>query len=106
MALQRRTLRPEEQATSAKLAHSRTASVRLVERARIRLLACQGHRVPAMAPPLQRTALTVRTWCQRFHTAGLAGLADQPGAGRPAPSAPHAVAAGLATALTPPAPRG
>ena len=49
MALKLRQLSPEEQATIEKWAHSRTASARLVERARIILLASQGHRVPAIA---------------------------------------------------------
>jgi transposase len=102
MALQLRTLSPEEQAAIEKLAHSRTASARLVERARIILMASQGHRVPAIAQQLQLTAITVRTWCQRFNAAGLAGLADKPRAGRPATYSAHAVAEVIATALTPP----
>jgi transposase len=102
MALQLRTLSPEEQATIEKLAHSRTASARLVERARIILMASQGHRVPAIARQLQLTAITVRTWCKRFNAAGLAGLADKPRAGRPATYSAHEVAEVIATALTPP----
>ena len=58
MALKLRTLSPEEHETIEKLAYSRTAAARLVERARILLLANQGHRVPAIAHQLQ---LTVRT---------------------------------------------
>jgi transposase len=97
MALQLRTLSPEEQATIEKLAHSRTASTRLVERARIILMASQGHRVPAIARQLQLTAITVRTWCKRFNAAGLAGLADKPRAGRPATYSAHEVAEVIAT---------
>ena len=102
MALQLRPLSPEEQATIEKLAHSRTASARLVERARIILMASQGHRVPAIARQLKLTAITVRTWCKRFTAAGLAGLADKPRAGRPAAYSAHEVAEVIATALTPP----
>lgn len=102
MALKLRSLSPEEHETIEKFAHSRTASARLVERARIILLASQGHRVPAIAQQLQLPAITVRTWCKRFKAAGLAGRADKPRAGRPAPYAAHEVAAVIATALTPP----
>jgi Homeodomain-like domain len=73
MALQLRQLSPEEQETIEKFAHSRTASARLVERARIIQLAHQGRRVPAIAQPLQLTAITVRTWFERFNAAGCAG---------------------------------
>jgi transposase len=102
MALQLRTLSPDEQATIEKLAHSRTAFARLVERGRIILMASQEHRVPAIAQQLQLTAITVRTWCKRFNAAGLAGLADKPRAGRPSTYSAHEVAEVIATALTPP----
>jgi transposase len=101
-ALQLRPLSPEEQAALEQWAHSRTASARLVERARIIRMASQGHRVPAIAQQLQLTAIPVRTWCQRFNAAGLAGLADTPRAGRPATYSAHKVAEVMATALTPP----
>ena len=102
MALTLRKLSPEEQETIEKLAHSRTASARLVERARIILLASQGYRVPAIAQRLALTAITVRTWCKRFNAAGIAGLADKPRTGRPATYSAHEVAEVIATSLTPP----
>ena len=102
MALKLRTLSPEEHATIEKLAHSRTAAARLVERARILLLANQGHRVPAIAHQLQLTAITVRTWLKRFNAAGLAALTDKPRTGRPATYTPQQVAEVIATSLTPP----
>ena len=102
MALTLRTLSPEEHATIEKLAHSRTAAARLVERARILLLANQGHRVPAIAHQLQLTAITVRTWLKRFNAAGLAALTDKPRTGRPATYTPQQVAEVIATSLTPP----
>jgi transposase len=102
MALALRKLSPEEQETIEKLAHSRTASARLVERARIILLASQGHRVPAIAQRLTLTAITVRTWCTRVNAAGMAGLADKPRTGRPATYTAHEVAEVIATSLTPP----
>ena len=102
MALKLRTLSPEEHDTIETLAHSRTAAARLVERARILLLANQGHRVPAIAHRLQLTAITVRTWLKRFNAAGLAALTDQPRPGRPATYTPQQVAEVIATSLTPP----
>jgi transposase len=102
MALKLRPLSPEEHATIEKLAHSRTAAARLVERARILLLANQGHRVPAIAHQLQCTAITVRTWLKRFNAAGLAALTDKPRPGRPATYTPQQVAEVIATSLTPP----
>jgi transposase len=102
MALKLRQLSPEEQDTIQKLAHSRIAAARLVERARIILLAHQGQRVPAIAQQLTLTAITVRTWLKRCNTAGLAGLNDHPRSGRPATYSVHEVAEVIATALTPP----
>ena len=102
MALKLRSLSSEEQDTIEKLAYSRTAAARFVERARIILLAHQGHRVPAIARQLKLTASTVRTWLKRFNAAGLAGLNDYLRSGRPATYSVHEVAEVIATALTPP----
>ena len=102
MALKLRSLSSEEQDTIEKLAYSRTEAARLVERARIILLAHQGHRVPAIAQQLKLTASTVRTWLKRFNAAGLAGLHDHPRAGRPATYSVPEVAEVIATALTSP----
>jgi transposase len=95
-------LSTEEHEAIEKLAHSRTASARLVERARIIRLAHQGHRIPAIAQQLKLTAITVRTWLKRFNAAGLAGLTDKQRSGRPATYTPPQVAEVIATALTPP----
>jgi len=102
MALKLRQLSPEEYDTIEKLAHARTVAARLVERARLMLLAHQGHRVPATAHHLQLTAVTVRTWLTRFNEAGLAALTDKPRSGRPATYTPTQVAEVIATSLTPP----
>ena len=48
------------------------------------------------------TAQTVREWIKRFNTQGLAGLADQPRAGRPPTYTPEQVATVIASALTDP----
>ena len=102
MAIKLRELSPTELEAIEKLARSRTASARLVERARIILLAYQGRRVPAIAQQLTLTAITVRTWLKRFNAAGLPGLSDQQRAGRPATYTLPQVAEVIATALTPP----
>ena len=57
---------------------------------------------PAIAAALGLTAETVRDWIKRFNTQGLAGLADQPRAGRPPTYTPEQVATVIATALTDP----
>jgi transposase len=83
MALKVEKLTVEEQAAIEKLARSRTASARDVERAQIILLASRGKRVPAIAKDLEVTETTVRTWLKRFQAAGLASLQDRPRSGRP-----------------------
>jgi hypothetical protein len=106
MALNRRTLSPEEHDPIETFAPSRPVAARLVERARLLRLANQGHQVPAMAQHLHPTAITVRTWRTRFNAAGLAALTDHQRSGRPATSTPPQVAEVSAIALTPPSPWG
>src|SRR5262245_66527339 len=84
MAMKLRKLTAEEQTAIEKLARSRTAPAREVERARIILLASAGKRVPAIAQALELTQLTVRTWLKPFNAEGLEGLQDRPRSGRPA----------------------
>ena len=69
--------------TLAKLAGSRTASVRAAQRARIVLAAADGATNTAIAAALNADATTVRTWRGRFAEHGLAGLADAERPGRP-----------------------
>jgi transposase len=102
MAIKLRTLTPEEKAAIAKLARSRTAAAREVERARIILLASKGKRVPAIAQELELTEITVRAWLKRFNNEGLDGLADLPRSGRPATYSAEQVAEVIATALSDP----
>ena len=92
----------EERTALARLAHSRTAAARLVERARVVLAAREGERVEAMAPRFQITAATVYLWLHRFNDGGLAGLEDQPRTGRPPTYSPEQVAIIVQTALTAP----
>jgi transposase len=97
-----RTLTPEEQTMIERLAHSRTAEARVVERAQILWQARQGASVPAIARQLGLHAQTVRHWLKRFNALGLEGLHDQPRGGRPATYTPEQVAEVIATAVTDP----
>ena len=100
--LRLRDLTEAERMAIEKLAHSRTAPARQVERARIVWQASQGRMAPAIAAELRLTAYTVRDWIKRFNTCGVAGLEDRPRAGRPPTYTPVLVAMGVATALTDP----
>src|SRR5919201_277897 len=102
MAIKLKKLTAAEQSAIEKLARSRTAPAREVERARLILLADMGKRVPAIAQELELTETTVRTWLKRFNEAGLDGLQDRPRAGRPITYQPEQVAEVIATALTDP----
>jgi transposase len=97
-----RDLTPEEQTMIDRLAHSRTAEARLVERARIIWQASLGVAAPAIAQDLGLNAQTVRKWLKRFNAVGLEGLTDQPRRGRPATYTSDQVAEVIATALTDP----
>jgi transposase len=100
--LRLRELTAAERTTVEKLAHSRAAPARQVERARIVWRASQGQMAPAIAAELRLTAYTVRDWIKRFNAQGLTGLEDQPRAGRPPTYTPEQVARVIATALTDP----
>ena len=102
MALQLRELTEDEVTAITRLAHSRTASARAVERARIILAAHRGQRAPAIAARLGVHEQTARLWLTRFNAAGLAGLADAPRSGRPATYTAEEVGTVIATALTDP----
>jgi transposase len=102
MALHPRAMSAEEIETIRRLAHSRTAPARAVQRARIVWLAHRGHRVPAIAQELHLTPTTVRSWLKRFNGQGLTGLEEQPRPGRPATYRPEQVSEVIATALTDP----
>lgn len=102
MALKVRTLTSEEQQTIERLAHSRTASAREVERTRIIWHASQGMRVPGIATLLRVNQQTVRLWLKRFNEAGLAGLGDLPRSGAPPTYGPDVVSEVIATSLTDP----
>jgi len=97
-----REFTPEEQRVITKLAHSQTASARLVERAKILYLASQGQTVPQIAEAVGLNEKTVRKWFKRFEQQGLAGLEDAPRPGAPSRYTPENKARVLEAALTRP----
>jgi transposase len=83
MALQVRPLTAEETHELKRLASSRTAPHRVVQRAQIIWASARGDPVPAMARQVGLSAFRVRAWLHRFNRQGLMGFADAPRAGRP-----------------------
>ncbi len=81
--LRLRELSPEEQRVIHTLVRSRTASIRLVERAKIIEQASQGQTIQEIARTLHLKEATVRKWFKRFAEQGLAGLEDAPRSGAP-----------------------
>jgi transposase len=92
----------DERTALERLAHSRTAAARLVERARVVWAALEGERVEAIAARCHITAATVYLWLHRFNERGVAGLEDKPRKGRPPTYPPEQVATIVQTALTAP----
>lgn len=101
-----RPLTPEEKRVITKLARSQTASVRLVERAKIVHLATEGQTVPQIAAALALNEKTVRKWFKRFEQQGLAGLEDAPRSGSPSRYTPENKARVLEAARTRPSELG
>jgi len=97
-----RELTAEEQAIIERLARSRTAAAREVERAQIIWHSQQGESVQSLAERLGLCTATVRFWIKRFNAAGISGLNDEPRAGRPATYTPEEVSEVVALSLTDP----
>ena len=100
--LQVRALTSSEQRAITRLARSRTAASRLVERARIIQQASHGRSVAEIAAQLNVSEMTIGRWLKRFNAVGLAGLEDYPRSGRPTTYTPEERAEVVATALTAP----
>jgi transposase len=83
MALKVRALTEQEATALERLAHSRTAPHRVVQRAQIVWASARGETVPAIARQVGLSAFRVRAWLHRFNRHGLAGPADAPRSGRP-----------------------
>ena len=80
--IQLRTLTTEEREAINKLSRSTTEPYRLVERARMIVLAYEGMPVPQIAQKLDRSIPIVYLRLKRFQAEGLNGLKDKPGTGR------------------------
>jgi transposase len=106
VAIRIRDLTDEEAATLKRLAHSRTASVRTVERAKMFWWAHEGWTAPAIARELGCTDQTVRNRLKRFTAEGLRALDDAPRSGGPPTYTPEEIGVVVATALTKPATLG
>ncbi len=78
----------DERTSIERLAHSRTAPARQVERAQIVWQAHQSCTVAAIAQHLRLNAQTVRDWLKRFNAEGLPGLDDRPRSGKPPTDTP------------------
>jgi transposase len=102
MALKLRELNGEEQKAINKLARSRTAPARFVERSRIIQLSSTGLRVPAIAQQLNLSQATVRTWLKGFNSEGLSGLNDGDRKACPVTYSAEQVAELIALSLTDP----
>lgn len=101
-----RTLTAEEKRVIEKLSRSYTASVRLVQRAKIIHLSHQGYRVASIAQHLQVDEDVVRKWIKRFSEQGVAGLEDAPRPGAPSRYTPENKALVVQTARTRPSDLG
>jgi transposase len=100
--LQLRTITDEERQAVTRLAHSRTAPARAVERARVVLAAWEGATIEEIVGRLRVARNTVYFWLHRFEAEGLAGLQDRTRGGRPRTYPSEPVSVIVATALSAP----
>ena len=100
--LQLRQVTEEERQAVTRLARSRTAPARMVERAQVVQAALEGATVEEIAVCLRLARNTVYLWLHRFEERGQAGLEDAPRGGRPPTYTREQVGEILATALTNP----
>jgi transposase len=104
--LRLRPLSDEEARVIKKLSRSQTASVRLVQRARIIELASAGKTIPQIIVQVGCAPNVVRKWFKRFSEQGLAGLQDAARSGAPARYTAENKALVIATARTRPSELG
>jgi transposase-like protein len=91
-----------DRAELERLVRSHAGEQRLVERARIVLLAGEGAPASEIAERLGCAERTVKTWRARYEHEGLDGLRDRPKPGRPITHGPEVRARLIALACTPP----
>ena len=92
----------EDRLVLERLARSRASERRLVERARIVLLAGEGAPAREIAERVGCAERTVKLWRSRYERDGLDGLRDQPKSGRPLTHGPETRARLIALACTSP----
>lgn len=102
MAIRLRDLTADERAEIERLASSRTAPARQVERAQIVRLASEGRTAPQIAERLRVHPQTARDWLKRFNAEGLPGLDDLPRSGKPPTYTPEQTGEVIAAALSDP----
>ena len=102
MAIRLRELTDNERAEVERLAASRTAPARAVERAQIVRLAAEGRTAPQIGERLRVHPQTVREWLRRFNAEGLPGLDDRPRPGKPLTYTPEQAGEVIAAALSDP----
>jgi transposase len=100
--LQLGVITDEERQAVQRLAHSRTAQARAVERARVVAAALDGETVEDIAVRLRVSRTTVYLWLHRFEERGVSGLEDHGRSGRPRTYPGEQVGQIVATALTKP----
>jgi transposase len=100
--LRLRELSEAERQTLERMARSRTAPARQVERAKVVLAAASGEGVGAIAERFHLSLGTVYLWWHRFEAQGLAGLQEKPRGGRPPTYTREQVGVVVQTALTDP----
>jgi transposase len=100
--LQLRQVTDEERQAIVRLARSRTAPARTVERAQVVQAALEGANVEEIAVRLHLARNTVYLWLHRFEVRGVAGLEDAPRDGRPPTYTREQLGEIVATALTNP----
>jgi transposase len=98
----------EDRPVLERWANARATERRLVERARIVLLAGEGRPASEIARRVGCSLPTVKTWRSRYAREGLDGLRDRPKKGRPLTYGPEVRARLIALACTrpPPTPQG
>lgn len=104
--LQLRAVSEEERTAVKRLARSRTAPARSVERAQVVEAALEGTPVEDIAAQLHLARGSVYLWLHRFEERGIAGLQDHPRGGRPPTYSREQVSQIIATALERPAKLG
>jgi transposase len=92
----------DERDAVERVARSRTAQARQVERAKVVLAALEGEGVGAIAQRFDLSPATVYLWLHRYEAQGLAGLADRARGGRPPTYTREQVGTIVATALSDP----